>query len=169
MCSSDLGRPVAELLYRDYSDIFTHFEFLIAIAIRNGDADVIAYLKDAIYGDNAASALDHHLVRGIVRSGNEELVGDLLRLLDAAQEQEGVRQAILEQADCGTKRTLERILSHCVERDLFRFSAALRAFGTWCGLPLPAMKGRRLARFAGLALRALDDKAYCDRDRKSVV
>ena len=48
-----------------------------------------------------------------------------------------------------------------VERDLFRFSAALRAFGTWCGLPLPAMKGRRLARFAGLALRALDDKAYC--------
>jgi len=83
------GRPVAELLYRDYSDIFTHFEFLIAIAIRNGDADVIAYLKDAIYGDNAASALDHHLVRGIVRSGNEELVGDLLRLLDAARAQEG--------------------------------------------------------------------------------
>ena len=155
------GRPVAELLYRDYSDIFTHFEFLIAIAVRNGDADVIAYLKDAIYGDNAASALDHHLVRGIVRSGNEELVGDLLRLLDAAREQEGVRQVILEQADCGTRRTLERILSHCVERDLFRFSAALRAFGTWCGLPLPAMKGRRLARFAGLALRALDDKAYC--------
>ncbi len=98
-------------------------------------------------------------MRGACRSGNEAWWATCSDLLDAAQKAGRMRRAILEQADCGTRH----VGAHPValrERDLFRFSA-LRAFGTWCRLPLPAMKGRRLARFAELALRALDDHAAC--------
>ena len=56
------------------------------------------------------------------------------KLLLAARLQEGLRQVICENADCGTKEGFLAILKVIDENNLIRFSAVKRAVATWIGL-----------------------------------
>lgn len=112
-----------------YSDVA---DFVIAIRLNNHDVELENALSDLIY-DNTGS-LKLNIIRGIIMSHNEKMYEALGKLLVAARLQEGLRQAICESMDCGTKEAFLNLFQIIMEHDLIRFSSVMRAAGTWTGL-----------------------------------
>ena len=72
---------------------------MISLLLDENNEKAIAYVRDAILGDNQQASVSYHLVRAVLRSNNWEakkLLGDLLL---AARLQEGLRQAVVENID----------------------------------------------------------------------
>ena len=105
----------------------------LAYALDQGDADVIASLKDIMNGEGKI-ALCREMLLGIVRSHNSEMHAYLCKLLCAARLQEGLRQSVCESADEGTPEAFRTILKTIQQENLIRFSSVKRAVGTWTGL-----------------------------------
>ncbi len=110
------------------------FDDILAARIDNGDSKVIEGCKEAILSDTNTVIVTVPLIRGIVKSKNTELHDLLARFLVAARLQEGVRQAVCENADCGRAEAFLTILSAIEENDLIRFSGVKRAIATWTGI-----------------------------------
>ena len=110
------------------------FDDIAAARIDRGDAAVIEAVKEAILSDNNTVLVTVPLIRGIVKSKNSELHELLAKFLVAARLQEGVRQAVCENADCGRAESFLTILKAIEDNDLLRFSAVKRAIATWTGI-----------------------------------
>lgn len=110
------------------------FDDILAARIDNGDSKVIEGCKEAILSDTNTVIVTVPLIRGIVKSKNTQLHDLLARFLVAARLQEGVRQAVCENADCGRAEAFLTILSAIEENDLIRFSGVKRAIATWTGI-----------------------------------
>ena len=110
------------------------FDDILAARIDNGDSKVIEAVKEAILSDTNTVLVTVPLIRGIVKSRNTELHDLLARFLVAARLQEGVRQAVCENADCGRAEAFLTILGAIEENDLIRFSGVKRAIATWTGI-----------------------------------
>ena len=129
-----------ELLDFKRSDSFARdlhmaqFEDILAARIDRGDAAVIEASREAILSDNNTVIVTVPLIRGIVKSKNKELHELLAKFLVAARLQEGVRQAVCENADCGRAEAFLTILGAICDNDLLRFSAVKRAIATWTGI-----------------------------------
>ena len=134
-------------------------EYLLALGIREGEAELIDACREAIYGDNTKVRLSRRMIQGIIRSGSDELVGDLLKLLKTAGLQEGLRQQILESADCGSADVFSRIVGFCSENDLFRFSSAVRALNAWTGFSVENTRPNSAKRLGQIASEVLTDEA----------
>lgn len=93
-----------------------------------------AIVIDIINGDSDFSTVSRDLIRGIIMSHNPRMHELVCKLLVAARLQEGLRQAICEEADCGTVEAFHAILSTILEHDLIRYSSVKRAVGTWIGV-----------------------------------
>ena len=91
-------------------------------------------VTDIINGDSKFSVVSRDLIKGIVMSHNERMHQLLCKLLVAARLQEGLRQAVCEEADWGTMEAFHAILSTILEHDLIRYSSVKRAVGTWIGV-----------------------------------
>jgi hypothetical protein len=107
---------------------------VLALCIDEGDAEVVAALKEIILGDNNTKLLSYPIINGILKSANEELLGLLEATLLAAKLQEGLRQSILENADNGRVESLIRLMKVVLDNDLLRYSSAVRALDVWMGL-----------------------------------
>ncbi len=105
----------------------------IAWEIDAGNAAFIAELRSVILGESEAD-IDPCLIRGILQSRHAELHELLGKLLLAARLQEGLRQAICENADMGTVEGFRAIMRVIHENGLIRYSSVKRAFGVWTGL-----------------------------------
>ena len=129
-----------EFLDFKHSDSFARdlhmvqFDDVLAARIDRGDAAVIEAAKEAILSDNNTVIVTVPLIRGIVKSRNTELHELLAKFLVAARLQEGVRQAVCENADCGRAEAFLTILKAIEDNDLLRFSAVKRAIATWTGI-----------------------------------
>ena len=110
------------------------FDDIVAARIDRGDAAVVEAVKEAILSDNNTVLVTVPLIRGIVKSRNSELHELLAKFLVAARLQEGVRQAVCENADCGRAESFLTILKAIEDNDLLRFSAVKRAIATWTGI-----------------------------------
>ena len=110
------------------------FDDILAARIDRDDTAVIGAVKEAILSDNNTVLVTVPLIRGIVKSRNTELHELLAKFLVAARLQEGVRQAVCENADCGRTEAFLTILTAIEENDLLRFSAVKRAIATWTGI-----------------------------------
>ncbi len=135
------GEPIdPELLDFKRSDSFARdlhmaqFEDILAARIDRGDAEIIEAVREAILSDNNTVIVTVPLIRGIVKSKNKELHELLAKFLVAARLQEGVRQAVCENADCGRAEAFLTILRAICDNDLLRFSAVKRAIATWTGI-----------------------------------
>lgn len=91
-------------------------------------------VTDIINGDSSFSTVSRDLICGIIMSHNPRMHELLRKLLVAAKLQEGLRQAICEEADMGTMEAFHTILSTILEQDLIRYSSVKRAVGTWIGV-----------------------------------
>lgn len=134
------------------------FEYLLALEIHRGNEEILAAVRDSIMGENAEILLTREIIDAIVISGHEELLDDLIKLLLAARLQEGLRQQILEAADKGSIQTLTKFLKVCLDYNLFRYSAAIRAFDVWSGLGFGDNKPARIQQYAQLACTCLTDE-----------
>ena len=110
------------------------FDDIVAARIDRGDAAVIDAVKEAILSDNNTVLVSVPLIRGVVKSRNGELHDLLAKFLVAARLQEGVRQAVCENADCGRVESFLTVLKAIEDNDLLRFSAVKRAIATWTGI-----------------------------------
>lgn len=107
---------------------------VLAAYLSVGDAAAVEAAKEALTSENNHVRVTVTLVRAIVKADCPELHVLLGKLLLAAREQEGLRQAICENADCGTRAAFLEILRVIEENDLLRFSAVRRAAAAWCGI-----------------------------------
>jgi len=137
----------------------TEYEFVLAVKIRKGDEEIISLLHEAMMGDNSEILLTRTMIEAIVISGHEGLLDDLEKLILAARFQEGLRQQILEAADKGSAKTLSRFLKICIDEDMFRYSAVIRAFDTWMGMGYGDNKPAAIRKYAQCAYECLTDEA----------
>ena len=110
------------------------FNLIYAAEIDRGNEKVISALKDLILSENNTVYLNREMILGILRSDNKELQKLLNDLLLAARLQEGLRQAICESMDQGTKEAFADLLKTIEDHDLIRYSSVRRAVSTWIGI-----------------------------------
>lgn len=144
----------ALLLNHDY---VRGYDFLLALALVHDDHEIVAMIEEAILGDQEDLILSHKMIRAIILSEHPTLFPLLMKLLTTAGLQEGLRQAILESADFGSKETLLKIMQVCEKNNLFRFSSATRAFGVWTGFDFTEAKQPYVNKCVSIALSCLKD------------
>ena len=135
---------------------------VLAYALDQEDPRLESIVYEIINGENGFTTVSHSLISGIVMSHNKRMHSALCRLLVAARLQEGLRQAICESADCGTKEAFFAILSTIAENDLIRYSSVKRAVGVWLGLMTEETRDleRVSAKSIELVLRCLKDDDF---------
>lgn len=111
-----------------------YFDDILAARINAGDTRVLLTLQDAFLSENNTVIVTTDMIRAIVKSSSKELHELLAKFLVAARLQEGVRQAVCENADCGTPEAFMTILDAICDENLIRFSAVKRAIATWTGI-----------------------------------
>ena len=87
-----------------------------------GPGELQKTIEEIILGENNTSSVTVPIIRGILKSDVHELHELLGKLLLAARLQEGVRQAICENADCGTTDSFITIFSVITKNNLIQFS-----------------------------------------------
>ena len=124
-------------LKEDYEHGYSYsrsFDYLIAARIDQGDTAVIDTIKEMITSENNHIILTITVIRAVFQSSNAELHDLMCKLLVAARLSEGLRQAICENADCGTAEAFIKIVHTIKDENLIRFSAVKRAVATWTGI-----------------------------------
>ena len=132
-----LGRISEEALsYTDHNGYFGrgYNRWQVAYAIDRNDGEVQDAVKRILIEDNGCSLLTSELICGVLLSKNDELHELLGRVLLAGRLQEGLRQAICENADAGSVKAFLSILRVIDENGLIRYSSVKRAVGTWLGI-----------------------------------
>lgn len=130
-------------------------DWQIAYALDHGDTAVSDAVTRILAEDNGMGRITMQLIRGVMKSHRADLHELMGKLLLAAKLQEGLRQAICENCDCGTPEAFRTILGVIAEHDLIRFSAVKRAVGVWLGIMTE--ETRDLDRVSGKSLRLILD------------
>lgn len=107
--------------------------YLLAYEIDMGNKRVTDYVKNAL-GSGSDSEISYELLAGVFLCKNSELHDLTCRLLLAARLQEGLRQAICENADGGRIEPFLMIVKTIKKNNLMRYSSVKRAVGCWLGL-----------------------------------
>lgn len=143
-------------------------KYILAYEIDRGNEQVINYVKNAL-DSGSETAVSYDLLAGIFRCKNGEIHELVCKLLLAARLQEGLRQAICENADCGRIEPFIMIIKTIRENNLIRYSSVKRSVGCWLGLLTP--ESRDLERISGksmeLAAKCIEDKGYSEQCLKS--
>lgn len=135
---------------------------MIAAEIDEGNSEILGIANSIIYGENEGGLVSRLLIAGLLMSRSEaahKMVGDLLL---AAKLQEGLRQAIVETMDEGSREGFLHILKLIIENNLMRFSSVIRAFDTWTGLGIPPDRPTAVSKCFETAYGCLTDKCVLD-------
>lgn len=154
-----------EMAYMD-SQVWTHpgfNDFIIAYELDMGNKQLEDVLTDIVMNEGD-TPFNHAIIFGIVKSNNSNMHKLLGKLLLAARLQEGLRQAICEGADAGTKEAFLELLNVIDENNLMRFSSVKRAVGTWIGLLNDEMGD--IERISDKSLSLIKDCITDERKRK---
>ena len=131
---------------------------IIAAALDAGDRDVKDALTQIFTSDNNLASISESAIRGVVKSDDFDLHKLLANTLVAARLQEGLRQAICENADCGTHAAFRAILDVIDKENLLRFSSVRRAAATWIGMIDPEHLKRSSEKIFRLIKQVTDDR-----------
>ncbi len=126
------------------------FDDILAARINAGDKGVIEAVQEAFLSENNTVIVTSDIIRGVLKSGSKKLHELLAKFLVAARLQEGVRQVVCENADCGTPDAFLTILDAISRENLTRFAAVKRAIATWTGI------------FDADSLERISDKVFTD-------
>lgn len=110
--------------------------WLLAGAIDAGGADgddVRAILESSASGEHETGQMGRHVTQALLSCSRPGAWEFIVKLLLAAQRQEGLRQAILESVDEAHPGAFRRMLQVIRAENLARFSATVRAFDVWFG------------------------------------
>jgi HEAT repeat protein len=140
--------------------------YLFAAAIDQGGKtgdEVFNILISSANGTHETGAMGRHVVKGLLCSSRTDGWEYIERMLLAAQREEGLRQSILEAVDESHPRAFQRILRVVVDHNLVRFSAAMRAFNVWFGLPFDAVNPKITNGVLNQVLQYLDSHSECEK------
>lgn len=126
--------------------------------LSHGGGTLRKTLEDIILGERNTATVTTDIIRGIVKSSDTGLHALLGKFLLAARLQEGVRQAVCENMDCGTEEAFITLFDVITGNDLIRYSSVKRAAATWIGLFNPEAAERISARTLALMQEALRDE-----------
>ncbi|MCI8425079.1 MAG: DUF4132 domain-containing protein [Adlercreutzia sp.] len=157
---------VIELLSTDTMQIWGH-SYRFAAELAKGNQEVEEIIRETMLGQRNTEVLSRAIINALFISGNTELLQLLMDMLLAARLQEGFRQAVLENADAGSRVAFVSVFRLCMEEDLFRYSSAARALYTWTGLAWAEPNPRFTKALASCAFECLTDRQARDRYRKS--
>ncbi|MDX2198917.1 MAG: DUF5724 domain-containing protein [Phycisphaerae bacterium] len=135
---------------------------LLAAAIDMGTVESAAVeqiLRESAEGLHPVGQMGQHVVAAMLATRKRECWEYMAKLLLAAQRQEGLRQAILEYADFGHPEAFRLLLRTIVDHSMERFSATVRAFNVWLGLPLDAQSQKYVRDTLGSLAGFLDEPA----------
>lgn len=145
---------------RKYIQDYLGLENLIATILDFNDTDFENELEEIILSENNTYIVSVEVIRGIIKSDNKKmhkLLGDFLL---AAKLQEGVRQAICENMDCGVSEAFIHLLDIIEENNLIRFSSVKRGVCAWIGLYEEENVHRVTPKIASFMLKSLKDENY---------
>ncbi len=120
--------------YRERMGMYFNYENILAAELDIGNREIEDLIRETFLSDNNTNIVTRSMIRGIAKSKNVRmhlLLGDLLL---AARLQEGLRQAICENIDCGTPEAFLRLFQVIETNHLDRFPAVKRAIATWTGI-----------------------------------
>lgn len=143
--------------YLGYGNTLGH---LLAAVIDEGGADsqeVFDVLIASGDGTDPVASMGGHVVVALLSSGRQDGWEYVERLLLAAQRQEGLRQAILENVDEASPDAFRRVLGLIREQRLTRFSATVRAADVWFGFEYDVGGARRIEEAIELSEQFLAD------------
>ena len=143
--------------------------YLFAAAIEKGSQtgdEVFNILISSANGTHPTGIMGRHVVRGLLCSSRTDGWEYIERMLLAAQREEGLRQIILESIDEAHPQAFRRILRVVLDHNLIRFSAAIRAFSVWFGLPLEEVNQKAVHQILQQVLQYLDSPSECEKAAK---
>jgi hypothetical protein len=138
------------------------FASAIGRADKTGD-EVFDILVSSANGTHETSMMGRHVVRGLLCSSRADGWDYMERMLLAAQREEGLRQVILEAIDEAHPQAFRRILRLVLDHNLIRFSATIRAFSVWFGLPFEAVNQKVSHEVLEQALQYLESPSECEK------
>ena len=133
---------------------------LIAAELDMGDTGLAEVLEDILMSENNTNVVTTDIIRGIIKSDHTHLHKILGDFLLAARLQEGARQAVCENMDCGTPEAFLTLLKVIEENDLIRYSSVKRAAATWTGICDEENMERISVKLLSLITKALEDEQY---------
>ena len=143
--------------YYGFNSLTAH---TLAIMIDENDNSLLELCGKIIYGSTESGIISREMIAGLLMSHSakaHKMIGDLLL---AARLQEGLRQAIIETMDYGSREGFLYLLKLIIDNDLGRFSSVIRAFDTWTGLGIVSEKPAVIKRCLETAYRCLSDSNH---------
>nr|MDE6924789.1 hypothetical protein [Acetatifactor sp.] len=137
------------------------FSLIYAAEIDRGNQAVIDAFKEIILSESNSAYLDREMILGILRSDHKELHKLMCDLLLAARLQEGLRQAVCESMDEGTRESFMALLQVIEENDLIRYSSVKRSVSVWIGIFNENSVDRVTGKLLELMGRCLRDRELC--------
>ncbi len=144
----------------------TLFAATIDAGGKTGD-ETFEILISSANGTHETGMMGHHVVRGLLCSARAQGWEHVERMLLAAQREEGLRQVILESIDEAHSQAFRSMLRVVVDNNLSRFSASMRAFSVWFGLPFEGVNPKVTNRTLGQLLHYLDSRSECEQAVKT--
>ncbi len=132
---------------------------VIAFELDCNNVEIIAALKEIVYGDNQTALLTHGMIKGIFMSHQSDLYVMMGELLTAARLQEGLRQSIVERMDEGTLEANLYMLKVIIDQGYIRYSSVVRALGVWTGMGLESANQRVAGQLIEGAYLVLSDES----------
>ncbi|MDR2523500.1 MAG: hypothetical protein LBC93_07385, partial [Synergistaceae bacterium] len=138
---------------------------LAALLDEGGKASnaLFARLSEIVLDESGRAMVTREIIAGLLQSRRgdaHELVG---KLLLAARLQEGLRQAVLEEADMGSREGFMYLFKLALDENLIRFSSVSRAFCVWLGIDfdvVSASGAKRIKQTYEDAWKCLTDEAF---------
>ncbi|MBL1409424.1 DUF4132 domain-containing protein [Sphingobacterium faecale] len=139
-------------VYQNVQDIGLYY----ALLLMDEPQKYYPLLEEMFLGEHEIGGVSTELIRALLLT--EDDANHLLveKVLLAAQQQEGLRQTILETLDFTSVKALKRFIRLILEHNLVRFSSVVRAVDTWFGFGWEAPKAATIKRTLELALQFLD-------------
>ena len=125
--------------YKNYGYGVEQFPFVIAAMIDKGDQKIRQTIEDIVL--NSGGRVSTEIIRGVFVSKDPKMYELMEKLLLAARLQEGLRQAVCECMDFGTREAFDYMFKVIIDNDLQRFSSVQRAIEVTTGLVAPDEKG----------------------------
>ncbi|MBN2293919.1 MAG: HEAT repeat domain-containing protein, partial [Pirellulales bacterium] len=110
---------------------------LFAAAIDGGGKEgeqVYQTLVAGASGEHEIAQMGHHVIQALLLCSREDAWEFMVKMLLAAQREEGLRQSILENVDIAHPGAFRRMLRVILDENLVRFAATVRAADVWLGL-----------------------------------
>ncbi|TDS13168.1 DUF4132 domain-containing protein [Sphingobacterium paludis] len=141
-------------------DVYQHtpeIGLFYATVFTKDPATYYPLLEEIFLGEHEIGGVSRELIRGLLLTENDAYHLLVEKLLLAAQQQEGLRQTILETLDFTSVKALKRFIKVILDHNLMRFSSVVRAVDTWFGFGWDAPKTNTIKRTLALAIHFLNN------------